>query len=69
MFADEIKFYLDQGCIDYSARLGIVSIPDGYALLLNSDHSHFFYIKPEGYESCIHWDKWAVYRWIKNDSK
>lgn len=69
-FERQIKWYLDMGCIDYSKRLGFVSIPDGYALLLNSDHSHFFYIKDNVEdESCIHWDKWAVYRWIKTDEK
>jgi len=66
-FEDQLKSYLDCGCIDYSKRLGIVKIPEGYALLLNSDQSHFFYIKHGDFESCIHWDKWAVYRWIKKD--
>lgn len=66
-FDEELKWYIENGCVDYSHRLGIVKIPNGYALLLNSDHSHFFYIKKGDFESCIHWDKWAVYRWIKND--
>lgn len=66
-FEDQVKSYTDDGCIDYSNRLGIVQIPEGYALLLNSDHSHFFFIKHGDYESCEHWNKWAVYRWIKAD--
>lgn len=67
-FEDQLKSYIDSGCIDYSKRLGIAAIPENYALLLNSDHSHFFFIKYGDYESCIHWNKWAVYRWIKTDS-
>lgn len=66
-FEAELKDYLECGCIDYSKRLGIVTIPEGYALLLNSDYSHFFYIKSGGFESCIHWNKWAIYQWIKAD--
>ncbi|PHR58759.1 MAG: hypothetical protein COA47_10155 [Robiginitomaculum sp.] len=66
----QLKWYLDVGCLDYSERLGFVSVPGNYALLLNSDYSHFFYIKAGVEdESCVHWDKWAVYRWIKQDAK
>lgn len=67
-FESELKSYTDDDCIDYSDRLGIVKIPEDYALLLNRDRTHFFYIKAGGVESCIHWNKWAVYRWIKEDS-
>lgn len=67
-FRDELQWYVENGCIDYSKRLGNVKLPEGYALLLNSDHSHFFYIKADNYESCIHWSKWTVYRWIKEDN-
>lgn len=68
-FEQELQSYIDDDCTDYSDRLGIVKIPEGYALLLNRDRTHFFYIKAGGVESCIHWSKWAVYRWIKEDSK
>ncbi len=69
-FKKQLQYYLDSGCVDYSNRLGIVTTPEGYALLLNSDHSHFFYIK-NGVEdeSPIHWNRWAVYNWIKKDSE
>lgn len=60
-----VKSYLDDGCIDYSDRLGIAKMQDGYALLLNSDHSHFFWLRWDGAESQICWDKWAVYRGAK----
>jgi hypothetical protein len=66
--AREVEMLKSWGCVDYSKRLGIVTLPAGYALMLNSDGSHFFYARWDGAESCEHWNKWAVYRWIKQDS-
>ena len=63
-----VEDYVSGGCTDYSDRLGFCDVPMGYALLLNRDESHFFYIKEDGKESSIHWDKWAVYNWIKADN-
>lgn len=64
---DELKYYLDLGCVDYSNRLGFATVPQNYRLLLNADLSHFFYIKTGDFESIEHWNKWVVYRWIIDD--
>lgn len=56
-----IAGYERNGCIDKSKALGIQSMPDGYALILNSDRTHYFWITVS-LESCISWDKWATYR-------
>ena len=47
--------------------LGFVQMPDGYALMLNPDRTHFYWLREDGVESCIHWDKWATYRGAKHD--
>jgi hypothetical protein len=64
----EVEGLVSFGCVDYSKRLGIVNPPHGYALILNSDGSHFFFLRWDGSESCENWNKWAVYRWMKLDS-
>ena len=54
------------GCREMS--LGIVNMPDGYALMLNGDESHFYWLRHDGVESVIHWNRWAVYRGAKSDA-
>lgn len=49
--------------------LGIQQMPNGYELMLNYDGTHFYWLRYDGVESCIHWDKWAVYRGAKEDNK
>jgi len=41
--------------------LGIRSMPEGYALMLNRDESHFYWLKFDGSEGVEAWDKWYVY--------
>lgn len=53
--------HVSLGCYDASGSLGIQEMPTGYALMLNPDRSHFFWLRHDGLESTIHWDKWAVY--------
>jgi len=53
--------YEGSGCTNMSKSLGIQNMPDGYALMLNSDGTHYFWIT-DSFESGIDWDKWAVYR-------
>jgi hypothetical protein len=56
-----IKKYMELGCT--LARFGIrTRIPEGYAILLNADESHYFWIDYKGNESAIHWNKWAIWR-------
>lgn len=48
----------------YGARqigLGIQPMPYGYALMLNADESHYYWLRHDGATSEIHWNKWRVY--------
>ena len=66
---DDYQYLLDIGCKDASGSLGICRMPDGYALMLNADQSHFFWMeKATGRESAQHWNKWACYRGAKMDA-
>lgn len=58
-----IKDYEERGCEQCS--LGIATMPEGYALMLNGDRTHYFWISDRGEESVIHWNKWIVYRGAK----
>lgn len=56
------------GCEDWSDRLGIQKMPEGYALMLDADGMFFFWCElATGRCSVSHWNKWAVYRGAKND--
>lgn len=58
----------DCGAFLADKMLGFQKMPEGYALMLNSDKSHFYWVRYDGIESSIHWDMWAVYRGAKIDS-
>ena len=62
-----IAEYEDSGCTNMSKSLGIKEMPSGYALMLNSDNTHYFWIT-DSLESSISWNKWAVYRSAMADS-
>lgn len=65
-----LKHNLDLGCADYSARLGFAKMPAGYALLLNPDETHFFWLcLSDGRESSIDWNRWRVRRKAIADAK
>jgi hypothetical protein len=66
VFIDEAVSF---GCVDVSESLGIRKMPKGYALMLNADHTHHYWLRHDGIESDIHWDKWAVYRGAKEDAE
>lgn len=55
------------GCADKSKSLGFAEMPEGYALMLNPDQTHYFWLRFDGKESPICWDKWAVYRGAKKN--
>lgn len=62
MFSDVGEFRCDK-------MLGIQKMPKGYELWLNYDRTHFYWVESETErESCIHWNKWAIYRGAKQDS-
>lgn len=48
------------GCTHADQMLGIQKMPPGYALMLDADQMYFFWLRHDGAESCIHWNKWAV---------
>lgn len=50
------------GAIRCDSMLGFTKMPRGYALMLNSDKTHFYWLRYDGKESSINWDKWAIYR-------
>lgn len=45
------------------------AVPLGYAILMNADGTHFFWVCEDGRESVICWDRWAVLRSANNDAK
>lgn len=54
---------------DVSRALGRCKMPVGYTLL-QLDSGHFMWRHEESDdESCIHWNKWAIYRGAHADSK
>lgn len=66
---DNYAFALECGCRDVSNSLGIQKMPEGYALLLNADESHFFWMeRATGRESVQDWDKWNVWRGAHEDA-
>ena len=50
---------------DVSATLGIQQMPEGYRLMLNRDRTHYYWLRNDGAEGPICWDKWWVYRGAK----
>ena len=50
------------GCERADRRLGIQKMPMGYALMLNPDRTHFYWLCENGSHSVLDWDKWSVYR-------
>lgn len=70
--SNSLQYHIDDhvtacGSTDMSASLGIKKMPEGYALMLNPDKTHYYWLRKCGLESCIHWDKWAVYRGAKQN--
>jgi hypothetical protein len=56
--------------MDVSNSLGIKKMPGGYALMLNNDQTHYYWLRlGDELESDIHWDKWAVWRGAVEHSK
>lgn len=55
-------YYPGTNTVDHTNRLGFAKMPSGYHLL-QLDSGHFMWFHPDrDTDSCIHWDKWAVYR-------
>ncbi|QAY17991.1 hypothetical protein [Pseudoalteromonas phage C7] len=65
---EHVSFAVKGGSLLCSNSLGFASMPEGYALMLNADRSHYYWIRYDGVESVISWDKWSVYRGAVSDS-
>lgn len=52
--------YESHGCQRADKSLGIQTMPEGYALMLDADEMYFFWLHESGAESVIHWNKWAI---------
>lgn len=63
---DHMKFC---GCHLMNHALGIQQMPEGYALMLDGDEMYYYFLRQDGKESPIHWNRWAIYRWAKQDHK
>lgn len=59
--ADQVSEYEALGSTRRDKSLGIRSMPEGYALMLNRDESHYYWLKFDGSEGPESWDKWYVY--------
>jgi hypothetical protein len=66
--SSQVNDHVKGGSVDKSKSLGIRKLPDGYALMLNADYTHYYWLRHDGEESVIHWNKWAVYRGAINDN-
>ena len=66
---DHVLYHTEMGGRRMDDSLGIQRMPKGYALMLNCDESHFYWLRHDGAESCIHWNKWAVYRGARADAE
>jgi hypothetical protein len=59
---DLVIDYGKSGCPRMDKSLGFQKMPDGYALMLNCDHTHYFWLRFDGTQSVIDWNKWNVRR-------
>ena len=64
----EVAEHVQTGSYYASQSLGIQKMPQGYVLMLNSDRTHYYWLRWDGRESDIHWSKWACYRGAKQDA-
>ncbi len=69
MLASEVRSCVRLGCEDMTASFGIQKMPLGYALILDADKMYFSWIRYDGVESCIDWNKWNAWRGAVADSK
>lgn len=64
-----IEDHVNCGAINMNHALGSRSMPEGYALMLNADQTHYYWLRHDGAESTICWDRWAAYRGAKQDHR
>lgn len=66
--ADHVKSAVSMGCTHADNMLGIQKMPEGYALMIDADDMYFFWLRHDGCNSVIHWNKWAVRKGALADS-
>jgi hypothetical protein len=54
--------YEARGCERRDSALGIQNMPQGYALMLDADRIYYFWLRHDGAEGPVCWDKWWVRR-------
>jgi len=57
---DLVSDYEKGGSVRMDKSLGFQRMPEGYALMLNADHTHFYWLRFDGQEGCIDWNKWRA---------
>lgn len=57
------------GARRFDSVLGFQKMPDGFALMLDADGMYYYWINANDEESCIHWNKWSVYKMAKKFSE
>lgn len=65
--AQHVADYETHGCRRVDRSLGIQKMPEGYALMLDADELYFFWLKHDGTEGAVHWNKWAVWKGAKKN--
>jgi hypothetical protein len=65
---NHVTYYENCDCRRCDKSLGIRSMPEGYALMLDGDGLYFFWLDQKGRTSVTHWNKWAVYKGAKIDA-
>ena len=58
----EVANHERAGCRRADRSLGFRKMPDGYALMLDSDEMYFYWLREDGCYSPIDWNKWRVRR-------
>ncbi|WP_293371527.1 hypothetical protein [Nevskia sp.] len=67
--ARTIQCNAEDGDLDVTNSLGIVKMPQGYALMVDPFTRRFYAIKPDGFETDPHPDRWEIYRWARDYSR
>jgi hypothetical protein len=57
-----VKDFENFGCTRVDRMLGFGKMPEGYALMLDSDDMYFFWVNDRGEDGPTTWDKWQARR-------
>ena len=68
LLSSVVAEYEKMGCRRIEIGLCNVKMPQGYALMLNADGTHYFWLRQDGVESTIHWNRFVIHRWAKAEA-